>query len=240
VSFKATIERLRAMGVPDAAIPSVMEMIDAEREEARRPRTGTERSRACREKKRNENATKTLQDRSENVAPALQNRCADVAPEAPLACAFFMGEEVSILPPEKPTVSTPKGEKQKSEGRNRGSRLPQDWRPNDEGRKLAVEILGSNAAAHAELAKFSDYWQSKAGAKALHANWDSAWRYWLRNGADRHVRGPPNGNSHNQKPTIFDAARARLEKRNERPDDDLPAGESGGIRRNPLRLLSSN
>ena len=40
--------------------------------------------------------------------------------------------------------------------------------------------------------------------------------------------------------TIFDAARSRLENRINLSDDPLSNGESGGIRRNPLRLLSAN
>lgn len=241
MTFKATIARLRAVGVPDAAIPAVMEMLDEREAEARRPRTGTERSRACRERQRNESATKTLQDRSEIVAPTLPDRCADVAPNSPLACAFSMGEENNNIPPEKATLSTPKGEKQKSDPRSRGCRLPEDWRPSDEGRSFAVGQLGSNAAAHAEFANFRDHFLSKSGADARKVDWDAAWRKWVRKSLEIRARaGPPSIGHQDRKPTISDVARIRRENRQQRPDDDLFTGDGGGVRLNPLRLLSSN
>lgn len=232
MSFKVTIDRLRTLGVPDAAIPGVMEMIDEREAEARRPRTNTERSRVHREVKRNENATKSLQERSEIVSSPLPERCADVAPAlpdpAPLARVFSIGE-VSNIPPEKATLSTPKGGKQKSD---RGTRLSDDWRPDDEGRALAVSLLGSNAAAHAELAIFRDYWRAKPGAAGRKTDWDMTWRNWVRKAAQRlQARAPPFG-TRNGKPSIQDFAKADYDRLHK---PDLPDfGDSpGGLRSLP-------
>ena len=238
MNFKETIARLRALGVPDSAIPGVMEMLDEREEDARRPRTGTERSRSCRDRKRNDDATKTLPDRADDVAPALQKRCETVAPAPPLACAFSTGEEVSILPLEKPSVSIPKGTKQKSDPRSRGCRLPEDWRPNDDGRRLAVELLG-NGGAHAELTKFLDFWQAKAGPNARKVDWDAAWRGWVRR-SEENKRGPPAGavTTRNGKPSVQDFARLQDEQINGTLDD-MFGEHAGDVRSHPPRLLSS-
>lgn len=73
-----------------------------------------------------------------------------------------------------------RAEKPKS---NRGSRLPTDWMPDDAGRALAAELLG-NSGARSELAKFRDWAASAAGAKGVKADWNAAWRNWVRKAAD--------------------------------------------------------
>ena len=96
MSMSETFARLRALGVPDSAIPGVIEWAEEKEAEARRPRTSTERSQAYRERKRNEDATKTLQERPADVAEPLQNRPEIVAEALPLVRAYSTGEEVSI------------------------------------------------------------------------------------------------------------------------------------------------
>ena len=237
--MRAMIERLRSLGVPDAAIPGVLELIDEQCAEAIRPRTSTERSRKFRKGKQ-EDATKTLQIRPVFVPESLHPRPEIVASDPPLACAFSIGEEVSILPPEKATLSTPKGDKPKSEVR--GSRLPEDWRPNDAGRALAVELLGSNQTAHAELAKFADFWRAKAGAQARKSDWDAAWRYWIRNAGERHQRAGPQQNGHgtfNGKISLHDALKDFQRELEQSPGNDLFAPAGDEIRASPARLLSA-
>ena len=84
------------------------------------------------------------------------------------------------LPPITPQTTPPSQETK----RVRGSRLPEGWKPNIAGRALAVELLGSNSAAHAELEKFSDHWRSKAGRDGVKLDWDATWRNWVRKAAE--------------------------------------------------------
>ena len=154
--------------------------------------------------------------------------------------AFRIGEEVSILPPEKPTVSTPKGASKRSD---RGVRLAQDWRPGDEGRKLAVELLGSNAAAHAELANFRDHWLAKAGPDARKVDWNATWRKWVRKAAEMRATARAGPNIHpwnrNGKISIHDALKDLQDELQSPADRDVFADEGNQIRGSPTRLLSA-
>jgi hypothetical protein len=66
----------------------------------------------------------------------------------------------------------------------KGSRLSPDWRPNDDGWREAVRLLGSQRA-ETELAKFRDYWIAKPGKDALKLDWDATWRNWVRTAGER-------------------------------------------------------
>lgn len=205
MSLKATIDRLRAAGVPDAAIPSVLELIEEREAEARRPKTSTERSREHRAKPCNEIVAETSPERCASVATASQP-CPETAAntpeiEAPRVRVLY-GEEVKYTPKET-SFPIPQAEKPaepvidaKRVGRKqslRGCRLPEGWTPSDDARKFAVETLGSGRAAHAELAKFCDHWHAAAGQTARKLDWDAAWRNWCRKAAERSspARGPP-------------------------------------------------
>lgn len=48
-----------------------------------------------------------------------------------------------------------------------------------------------------ETAKFIDYWQAKAGSSAVKADWTAAWRYWIRNSADRYATDTGGGQGTN-------------------------------------------
>ena len=61
----------------------------------------------------------------------------------------------------------------------RGSRLPADWKPDD-------ELVAWSKAERPDLdlrkvfAEFKDYWTSVAGSKGVKLNWDATWRNWVR------------------------------------------------------------
>lgn len=90
MGMSATIAKLRELGVPDIAIPGVIEFIESEAAELKRPRTSTERSKACRERKI---AAISLQDRCENVAETLQDRCENAAEDPSRICARVLHRE---------------------------------------------------------------------------------------------------------------------------------------------------
>lgn len=79
------------------------------------------------------------------------------------------------LPPETPTVSTPRG------GDKRGSRLPENWIPDFEA-ALAVGLGREDAQVEGD--QFRDYWRAVPGAKGRKLDWPATWRRWCRTAAE--------------------------------------------------------
>lgn len=88
----------------------------------------------------------------------------------------------------------------------RGTRLPEDWEPDEKTLAWCAETLvpgGRWSAASREFVrrehdKFSDYWKAKAGQGATKRDWDATWRNWMRRafegnpaGVVRPVSSPP-------------------------------------------------
>lgn len=62
----------------------------------------------------------------------------------------------------------------------RGSRLPDDWRPDETELAWAASACpGIDARREAE--KFRDYWRAKAGKDGVKLDWSATFRNWLRN-----------------------------------------------------------
>ena len=61
-----------------------------------------------------------------------------------------------------------------------GSRLPENWWPDDEQWQIGMEHLGNEQRVKAEAEKFRDYWIAKPGKDGRKANWTATWRNWLR------------------------------------------------------------
>jgi hypothetical protein len=70
----------------------------------------------------------------------------------------------------------------------RGSRIPEDFQPDQE---YATKLI-PDLDASAEAQRFRDYWQAKSGATATKLDWPATWRNWIRNCADsgRYARQP--------------------------------------------------
>ncbi len=60
---------------------------------------------------------------------------------------------------------------------NRGCRLPTDFEPDYD---FAIEEGLPPERVKVEIAKFRDYWRSKAGANATKIDWQATWRNWVR------------------------------------------------------------
>ncbi|CAK00829.1 DUF1376 domain-containing protein [Bartonella tribocorum] len=69
-------------------------------------------------------------------------------------------------------------EKAKRVKANRGCRLPEDFEPDYD---FAIEEGLPPERIKVEIAKFRDYWRSKAGANATKIDWQATWRNWVRN-----------------------------------------------------------
>jgi hypothetical protein len=83
-------------------------------------------------------------------------------------------------PPNPNGLGAPKGAET-----TRGSRLPDDWRPDEAGLAYAAKTLGPNLDPQRELDRFRDYWRAVPGAKGRKADWPATWRNWCRTAADR-------------------------------------------------------
>lgn len=63
----------------------------------------------------------------------------------------------------------------------KGSRLPDDWSPDEQGREYARN-LGLDVGRTIE--DFCDYWHSKTGKDATKMEWSLTWRTWCRKAKD--------------------------------------------------------
>ncbi|WP_208433383.1 DUF1376 domain-containing protein [Bartonella taylorii] len=69
-------------------------------------------------------------------------------------------------------------EKAKRAKANRGCRLPADFEPDYD---FAIAEGLPPERVKVEIAKFRDYWRSKAGANATKIDWQATWCNWVRN-----------------------------------------------------------
>lgn len=131
---------------------------------------------------------------SRGPSPHVGERAQVVTPSLP----SLRSEE--LIPPEKTTSSTPKGAET-----SRGTRLADQWRPDDLGMAYAAQQLGPNVDPERELDRFRDYWRSIPGAKARKLDWPGTWRNWVRNAADKLPRKAHERPNHDAK---FEARQA--------------------------------
>ncbi|WP_375686180.1 DUF1376 domain-containing protein [Bartonella sp. AP65SXKL] len=82
---------------------------------------------------------------------------------------------VENQPPIHEQKNVPK--KAKRAQANRGCRLPTDFEPDYD---FAIEEGLPPERVKVEIAKFRDYWRSKAGANATKIDWQATWRNWVR------------------------------------------------------------
>ncbi|WP_375679548.1 DUF1376 domain-containing protein [Bartonella sp. AP7XZML] len=72
-------------------------------------------------------------------------------------------------------------QKAKRSKADRGCRLPEDFEPDYD---FAIEAGLPSERVKVEIAKFRDYWRSKAGANATKIDWQATWRNWIRKAVD--------------------------------------------------------
>ncbi|WP_375694288.1 YdaU family protein [Bartonella sp. AD24XZML] len=86
---------------------------------------------------------------------------------------------VENQPPIHEQENVPK--KAKRAQANRGCRLPTDFEPDYD---FAIAEGLPPERVKVEIAKFRDYWRSKAGANATKTDWKATWRNWVRKAVD--------------------------------------------------------
>lgn len=71
-------------------------------------------------------------------------------------------------------------DKKQGQNKQRGSRLPADWKPSDiEVQFCKTERPDLDPKKTAE--RFVDYWIAQPGAKGVKLDWTATWRNWVRN-----------------------------------------------------------
>lgn len=88
-------------------------------------------------------------------------------------------------PRSQETLEAKKPSKQPS--KSRGTRLPDDWQPD----QALADWTRANAPAAAnalELERFRDYWTAQPGAKGRKTNWSATWRNWARRCQEQHTQ----------------------------------------------------
>lgn len=85
----------------------------------------------------------------------------------------------------------PTARKQSAIARNRGTRLPDEWRPNEASVALARE-LGVDPIQ--TIIEFRDWWIAQPGSKGVKLDWEATWRTWVRKNSRQGAKaasGPP-------------------------------------------------
>jgi hypothetical protein len=81
----------------------------------------------------------------------------------------------------------------------RGTRLPDEWRPEDELRQWTLDHIAkhrSGVSAGHELERFRDHWSAQPGAKGRKSDWPATWRNWIRKAVE--MEGKGNGSLYRQ------------------------------------------
>ncbi|MBF6515562.1 hypothetical protein IU421_14915 [Nocardia cyriacigeorgica] len=82
-------------------------------------------------------------------------------------------------PTEVPYGTSKGGSRKRAPARDRGHRLPDNWKPSDDAiRQMREEC--PHLDLRAEHAKFVDYWNDQPGAKGRKVDWTGTWRNWMR------------------------------------------------------------
>lgn len=96
-------------------------------------------------------------------------------------------------PASKKTTSQKTKEKTNSSASpRRGTRVPEDFTPDDSMRAWYRENgIGHHIDGAAEHERFMDYWRAQPGQKGVKTDWPATWRNWMRRAAERPQRGRP-------------------------------------------------
>lgn len=98
----------------------------------------------------------------------------------------------------------------------RGTRLLQDWIPDQNQTNEAAGMGLTMQEIDNEAAKFRDYWIAKSGQSATKVDWSATWRNWCRNVIERRGKtSKPNPVRDDGKPQTFLGETLRLIKERE-------------------------
>lgn len=107
----------------------------------------------------------------------------------PISTSTYVGNHVALVG----------GSGGKGQTAARGTRLPNGWMP-DPAVVAQMRSDHPHVDLKAEHAKFTDYFRAQPGAKGRKADWNAAWRNWVRRAAEQNPRAL------NRRPPASDAA----------------------------------
>lgn len=88
----------------------------------------------------------------------------------------------------------------------RGTRLPAEWKPDEQDQAYAVE-KGIDWRVEAEA--FRDYWLAAPSSRGLKADWHAAWRTWVRRARRPEATTATNAPRHPDAAKVLEKARAQ-------------------------------
>ena len=68
----------------------------------------------------------------------------------------------------------------KSKPKTKGSRLPDDWYPEDNAFAWSIDQIGA-VETNGQIEHFKDHWKAESGSRSVKQDWDAAFRNWIRN-----------------------------------------------------------
>ncbi|MCB1470982.1 MAG: hypothetical protein KDK08_28335, partial [Rhizobiaceae bacterium] len=122
-----------------------------------------------------------------------------------------------------PSTSKSAKAKAKKSNSEHGTRLPDDWKPDQDGIDFAVKRLGSLEDTREVFGDFRRHWLSKPDPGAHKVRWDLVWESWVEEAVRRRGKG-----AKGRKVTGMQALREYCGERDYRPGGKISAQQ--GIR----------
>lgn len=165
-----------------------------------------------------ERRSRAQRERRENEAAS--NEINDIATQA-----YNLEASLEEKRREDKEISTGVLTKKAAEKQKRGTRLPDDFKPDQDWSKasgLSREMLVE------EFHKFRDYWQSKSGKDATKIDWQATWRNWIRNSRCYQDKNPVTQKPKTVGDSFVDLAVDMGILENDKPDNSGPGLFSEG------------
>lgn len=173
----AVIRRMKELGISQDKILAVIEAMETDAEPVRS--SAAIRQARYRDKKK---VAAVTCDVTRDVTEAVTE------PEPSRACSNtnLPSEDISNIPPLPPKG----GDGRRAEPRNRGHRLPDDWRPGSDLLEFARSLGFSTDQERETRAEFADYWRGVPGSRGCKTDWPATYRNRLREVAGRRKLKP--------------------------------------------------
>lgn len=120
-----------------------------------------------------------------HLHPGGQELSTTPAPYAPLGVHHVRGRGARGAPR---TVIEPSLKEKAGAPRERGARLPADWKPTEQQTEWAAQAR-PDLDLQLTADRFRDYWHGVAGAKGVKLDWPATWRNWVR--GEKRANGTP-------------------------------------------------
>ncbi len=72
----------------------------------------------------------------------------------------------------------------------KGTRIPENWEPEDRIIRLCRQVGATDLFLEGELVKFRNYWESATGTKATKLDWGKTFHNWILTAIERQTKAP--------------------------------------------------